>query len=89
MQTGKNRCEWVGMGLVWVCWGEGSMWDTKTMHVHTKMIVHALIWVYDRGISPNVMIFEIRRRGAQMHVNTCMMSLDGCSRMRGHGGTGK
>ena len=41
-------------------------------------------------ISPNIMFFEIRRRGVEIHVNTYMMSLDDYSRMRrGYGGTGK
>ena len=40
-------------------------------------------------ISPDVMFFEIRRRGVQMHANACMMGLDGRSRMGGHGETGK
>ena len=40
-------------------------------------------------ISPNIMFFEIGRRGVQMNVNTCMMGLDGHSRMGGHSETGK
>ena len=58
MQTAKNRCEWVGMGSVWVSWGEGSMGDTKTMNVQTKMIVHVLIWGYVRGNFPEHHIFQ-------------------------------
>ena len=57
MQTGKNRCEWVGIGLVWVYWGEGSMGGTKTINVHTKMIVHALIWALWPGKFPRTSCF--------------------------------
>ena len=70
--------------------GAGGTACTKTRQAEAKMVMQGMFATPMAGeISPNVMFFEIRRRGAQIHANACMMGLDGCNRMGGHGGTGK